>query len=327
MTAGGRVTKVLLIPRLGDRYYSGLRDRHPDVDLVEAASQTDVDRHAVDAEVVYGYLNAEQFESAASLRWIQGLDAGVEGLFRRIPALASSDVVLTNARGAGAPIIGEHAVALILALARQLPRFEQDKRDRRWDSEGALESVEYAGDKTVGIIGFGKSGKEIGWRCKALGMSVVALDRHPVDGDPIVEQVWTLDRLPELLGRADYVVVTVPQTPETVDLIGDRELRQMKRSARLIVTSRGRIVNQDALVQALKEGVIAGAGLDTVDEEPLPAEDELWSLPNVIITPHIAGNAEPELLERRTFAIFAENLRRYLAGQPLLNVVDKRLGY
>ena len=319
--------KVLLVPRLGERYYGGLRERHPDVEFVEAASQADVDRHAVDAEVVYGYLNAEQFESASSLRWIQGLDAGVEGLFRRIPALASSDVVLTNARGAGAPIIGEHAVALILALARQLPRFERGKRDRRWDSEGALESVEYVGDKTVGIIGFGKSGKEIGWRCKALGMSVLALDRHPIDGDPIVEEVWTADRLSELLERADYVVVTVPQTAETVDLIGDRELRQMKRSARLIVTSRGRIVNQGALVQALKEGVIAGAGLDAVDEEPLPAEDELWSLPNVIITPHIAGNAEPELLERRTFAIFAENLRRYLAGQPLINVVDKSLGY
>ena len=321
------MTKVLLVPRLGDRYYGGLRDRHPDVDFVEAVSQADVDGHAVDAEVVYGYLNAEQFESATSLRWLQVLGAGVEGVFSGIPALASSDVVLTNGRGAGAPMIGEHAVALILALARQLPRFEQDKRDRRWDTEDAFESVEYAGDKTVGIIGFGKSGRETGWRCKALGMSVLALDRHPVDGDPIVEQVWTIDRLPELLGRADYVVVTVPQTPETVDLIGDRELRQMKRSARLIVTSRGRIINQGALVQALKEGVIAGAGLDTVDEEPLPAEDELWSLPNVIITPHIAGNAEPELLERRTFAIFAENLRRYLAGQPLVNVVDKRLGY
>ena len=312
---------------LGDSYYGTLRDTHPDADLVEALSAADVDRHVIDAEVVYGYLNAEQFESATALRWIQGLDAGVEGFFRRVPALVSSHVVLTNARGAGAPIIGEHAVALILALARQFPRFEQDKRDHRWDSAGALESVEYAGDKTVGIIGFGKSGREIGWRCKALGMSVLVLDRHPIDGDPIVEQVWTLDRLPELLERADYVVVTVPQTPETVDLIGDHELRLMKRSARLIVTSRGRIVNQAALVRALKDGVIAGAGLDTVDEEPMPAEDELWSAPNVIITPHIAGNAEVELLEQRTFAIFAENLHRYLTGQPLINVVDKTLGY
>jgi phosphoglycerate dehydrogenase-like enzyme len=297
------------------------------VDFVEAASDADVDLNVTDADVVYGYLNAEQFESATSLRWLQVLGAGVEGVLSGIPALVSSDVVLTNGRGAGAPIIGEHAVAMILALARQFPRFEQDKRDHRWDTEGVFDSLEYAGDKTVGIVGFGKSGRETGWRCKALGMSVLALDRYPMDGDPIVEQVWTADRLPELLALADYVVVTVPQTPETVDLIGDQELRQMKRSARLIVTSRGRIVNQAALVRAIKEGVIAGAGLDTVDEEPLPADDELWSLPNVIITPHIAGNAEPELLERRTFAIFAENLRRYLAGQPLFNVVDKTLGY
>lgn len=117
------MTKILLLPLLGDPYYGALRDRHPDTDLVEALSQADVDQHVVDAEVVYGYLNAEQFESATSLRWIQGLGAGVEGFFRHVPALASSDVVLTNARGAGAPIIGEHAVALILALARQFPRF------------------------------------------------------------------------------------------------------------------------------------------------------------------------------------------------------------
>ncbi|MEX2378005.1 MAG: NAD(P)-dependent oxidoreductase [Dehalococcoidia bacterium] len=212
--------------------------------------------------------------------------------------------------------------------ARQFPRrFEEDRRAHRWDQDGALQVVEYAGDKTVGIVGFGKSGRETGWRCKAIGMRVLAVDRQAIDGDPIVEDVWTLDRLPELLAESDYIVITAPQTPDTIDMIGERELRMMKRTGRLVVTSRGRIVNQRALVQALREGVIAGAALDTVDEEPMPVDDPLWDLPNVIITPHIAGNAEPELLDRRTVAIFAENLRRWLDGLPMLNVVDKKLRF
>lgn len=321
------MTKVLLIPKIDQQHYESLRRCYPTVDFVEGSSPTLIQRHVVDSEVVYGYLNAEQFESATSLRWIQVLGAGVENVLGDVPSLASSDVVITNGRGAGAPMIGEHALAIILALARQFPRFDKDKRDRRWDSDFALNSVEYVGNKTVGIIGFGKSGREIGWRCKALGMSVLAVDAHPIDGDPIVEQVWMLDRLSELLQRVDYVVVTVPQTPETIDLIGQKELGLMKSSARLVVTSRGRIVNQQALVDALKEGDIAGAGIDTFDEEPLPVESELWSTPNVIITPHIAGNAEPEILDRRTFEIFYENLRRYFADESLINVVDKKLGY
>ena len=156
-------------------------------------------------------------------------------------------------------------------------------------------------------------------------MNVIALDKHPVDGEPVVERVWGLDRLPELLSQSDFVVVTVPYTPANENMIGARELAMMKPTARLIVTSRGRIVEHRALVQALREKRIAGAGLDTVVTEPLPPDNELWDMPNVIITPHIAGNS-PEL-DGRTFAIFEENFARYLAGQPLINVVDKKLRY
>ena len=158
-----------------------------------------------------------------------------------------------------------------------------------------------------------------------MGMNVIAVDKRPVDGDPVVEHVWSLARLPELLSQSDYVVITVPYNPQNENMIGAKELALMKNTARLIVTSRGRIVEHGALVAALKEGRIAGAGLDTVIKEPLPSDNELWSLPNVIITPHIAGNS-PEL-DERTFAIFEENFGRYLAGQPLVNVVDKLLRY
>ncbi len=319
--------KILLLAEWGRPYYARLREAHAELDFVQAYETGDILREVVDAEIVFGYLTSAQYTAARSLRWIHTLDAGMEGLFNAVPQIAESAVLVTNARGAGAPMIGEHAIALMLALSRQLPRFEHDRRDHRWDQDGALETVEYLGDKTVGLVGFGMSGRETAWRARALGMNVIALDRHAVIGEPIVDTVWTLDRLPDLLRESDYVVVTAPYTPENEGMIGVAELALMKPTARLIVTSRGRLVDHAALIAALREGRIAGAGLDSVSQEPLPAESELWDLPNLILTPHIAGNAEKVLLDRRTFEQFEENLRRYVNGQPLLNVVDKRLRY
>ena len=318
---------ALLLAEFGIPYYNELRVEHPDLNLIGAFSDNEIMKEIDSAEIVFGYPTEAQFAKAKSLKWIQTLDAGMEGLFNTIPEIIQSDILVTNARGAGAPMIGEHAIALMFALARQLPRFWVDKSAHRWDQEGALNVVEYLGDKTCGIIGFGKSGREIGWRAKALGMHVISVDEQPVDGDPVVEKVWGLSKLDDLLKQSDYVVVTAPYTPRNENLIGSAQLSIMKSSARIIVTSRGRLVERNALVSALRTGLIAGAALDTTSQEPLPADDELWELPNVIITPHIAGNSEKELLDKRTVDIFAENLRRYLSRQPLINIVDKQLRY
>ena len=156
-------------------------------------------------------------------------------------------------------------------------------------------------------------------------MNVIAVDRHDVDGEPVVEDVWGLDRLGDLLEQSDFVVVTVPYTPENKNMLGAAELAMMKSTAYLIVTSRGRIVEHGALVKALQNGTIAGAGLDAVIEEPLPSDNELFELDNVVITPHIAGNS-PEL-DERTCDVFERNMRRYMSGDPLRNVVDKQLRY
>jgi phosphoglycerate dehydrogenase-like enzyme len=319
--------KALLLADFGAPYYQALRDEHSDLELTEAYSNEDILREIGSAEAVFGYLTAEQFETAKNLKWIQTLDAGMEGLFNAVPGIVDTDVEVTNSRGAGAPMIGEHGIALMLALARQLPKFWADKSDHRWDQDGALQVVEYLGNKTCGIVGLGKSGREIGWRAKALGMNVIAVDEQPVDGDPIVEDVWGRSRLNDLLEQSDYVVVTAPYTPRNENMIGAAQLALMKPTARIVVTSRGRLVEHNTLVAALKSGQIAGAGLDTTVVEPLPADNELWDLPNVIITPHIAGNSEQELLDKRTVDIFAENLRRYVSGQPLINTVDKQLQY
>jgi len=319
--------KVLLLADFGAPYYPTLREEHPDLELVEVSSNDAILNEIESAEAVFGYLTAEQFAAAKDLKWIQTPDAGMEGLFNAIPNIVNTDVVVTNSRGAGAPMIGEHGVALMFALARQLPRFWADKQAHRWDQDGALAVVEYLGDKTCGIVGFGKSGREIGWRAKALGMDVIAVDEQPVDGEPIVEEVWGRSRLNDLLVLADYVVITAPYTASNESMIGADELALMKSTARIVVTSRGRLVDHNALVAALKSGEIAGAGLDTTIEEPLPADDELWDLPNAIITPHIAGNSEREMLDKRTVDIFAENLRHYVSGRPLINVVDKQRQY
>jgi phosphoglycerate dehydrogenase-like enzyme len=317
--------KALLLADWGTPFYTGLRKRFPAVQFAEAYADADIKREVADAEIVFGYLTADQFKLARKVRWIQTLDAGMEGLFRRIPDVVEADVIVTNARGAGAPQIGEHGVALMLALARGLGDFWRLKQQRKWDQPHGLAIVQMISGRTAGFVGFGKSGKEIAWRCKALGMSVIAVDRRAVDGDPIVTNVWSADRLRELLARSDYAFVTVPYSAENENLIGEAELAVMKPTAYLIVTSRGRIVEHGALVSALRERKIAGAGLDVVIQEPLPAENELWELDNVIITPHIAGNS-PEL-DQWTYDIFEDNLHRYLTKQPLRNVVDKRQRY
>jgi len=317
--------RVLLLPEWGKPFYPGLRKKHPAVEFVEAYDDADIRREVRDADAVFGYLTSAQFAEARRLRWIQTPDAGMEGLFREIPGITGTDIVVTNARGAGAPMIGEHAVALMFAFARGLVDFMRLQREHRWDQEHGLSIVQMLGGKTAGIVGLGRSGMETAWRCRALGMNVLALDRHPRDGAPTVEDVWPSDRLPDLLAQSDFVVVTVPYSPENENMIGAAELALMKPTAYVIVTSRGRIVERGALVEALRKRTIAGAALDTVFEEPLPAYDPLWEMDNVIITPHIAGNS-PEL-DERTHRMFEDNLRRYLGGQPLLNVVDKDLWY
>lgn len=315
--------KVLVLPDWAEQFCESLRRRHPAIEIAVARSDNEVSEIIRNAEVVFGYPTSEQFNSAANLKWIQTLDAGMEGLFNSVPQVTEKNVIVTNARGAGAPMIGEHALAMMFALARQLPRFWDDKKNHRWDQDGALETVEFLGDKTAGIVGLGKSGREIAWRCQAMGMRVIAVDSEAIDADPVVEFVWTLDRLPDLLRESDYVIVTAPFSDLSRNMIGENELMLMKRSARLIVTSRGRVFDNRALAAALRQGTIAGAALDTVESEPLSPESELWDLPNLIITPHIAGNSEKIMLDQRTFAIFEENLGRYLGGRPMLNVVDK----
>jgi len=263
---------------------------------------------------------------APKLRWVQLTAAGAEGLLDS--ELARSGVTLTTASGIHAVPIGEYVMGAMLAFAKGLPAAMRAQAERIWRPYLAEELY----GKTVGILGLGAIGGYVAKLAKADGMRVLAIRRsvrRRAGGQKAaiadVDELLSPSDLPYLLSQADYLVIAVPLTPESRGLIGERELRTMRPTARVINISRGAVIDEAALVRALKEGWIAGAALDVFQEEPLPPDSELWGMDNVILTPHISGGT-PVYMERAV-ALFCDNLRRYLAGEPLRNAVDLQRGY
>lgn len=254
-----------------------------------------------------------------TVRWVQTVTAGIDHALRALPA--GRKVTITNASGVFDVPIAEMVLAYILTMAKRVPEFLAQQRDKSWH---LLRLREVAG-MTVGIIGLGNIGAEIAERCQALGMTVIATRRSPERGGRGVDRVLGSDALDVLLAAADYVVVAAPLTDETRGLIDAAALAQMRPDAVLINIARGAIVDEDALVEALQAGRIGGAALDVFEEEPLPADSPLWDMPNVIITPHNSWSTPH--LQAREAALFLDNLSRYIAGQPLRNVVDQERGY
>ncbi|UCF19009.1 MAG: D-2-hydroxyacid dehydrogenase [Gemmatimonadota bacterium] len=281
-----------------------------------------------DAEVYCGFgVPRELFAASDKLRWVHSGAAGVGGSL--YPEMLESDVVFTNSAGTHGVPVAEHAVAMMFYFARALDRVSVDRRHHRWDRDGIAcrpSPVRELTDSILGIVGYGGIGREVARRGKGLGMQVWATRRRPWGvAAASVDRALSFRDLDELLTAADYVVISVPHTPETEGLIGAAELGRMKATAVLINVSRGSIVDEAALIEVLKANSIRGAGLDVFAAEPLPATSPLWDLENVCLTPHVAG-VSPRFWERETELIL-ENTRRYLAGEPLLNVVDKRAGY
>jgi phosphoglycerate dehydrogenase-like enzyme len=234
------------------------------------------------------------------------------------------DFVLTNASGVHAIQISEQILSYLLAFARRLPQAMRAQRRRAWQSPARSEVFELAG-KTMLLIGVGAIGERTAAVASALGMRVLGLRRDPSHPAPHVEAMYGPEQLLEVLPQADFVVLTAPLSHATRGMIGERELRAMKSTAYLVNIGRGGTIQEDMLIQALREGWIAGAGLDVFVQEPLPQDSPLWDLDNVIVTAHYAG-LTPRY-DERAIAIFLDNLRRYQAGEPLRNVVDKVAGY
>jgi len=309
------------------RLVEGLEREFPSVRFLAPLDRAEADRLLPAADVVFGWaVRAENFALAKRLRWIQVGAAGVGPLL--FPALVESPVILTNGRGLHAASMAEHTLGVMLAFVRKLHLARDAQRDRRWLQRELWSEPPAFGQlagATLGLVGFGAVGTAIGVRARALGLTVVAVRRRPAPDPAPAHEQWGIERLPELLARADWLVIAAPHTPETRGLIGRAELARMKSGAVLVNLGRDALVDQAALIEALEHGRLAGAALDVFEHEPLDPESRLWSLPQVIVTPHISGLG-PRYWER-SVELFAGNLRAFLAGQPLVNVVDKRAGY
>jgi phosphoglycerate dehydrogenase-like enzyme len=338
----GAPLAIALSPILAARYRTQdlerIREAAPGARLVTLSVEGLSDGPLDDVEVLLrGWLAADAFDRllarAPRLTWVHSASAGVERALT--PSARERGVVITNARGVFSRPIAEYVVMMILAISRRLPQLLELQRERTWQP---LEGVELR-DVTVGIVGLGSIGRAVGVLATAFGCRLIATRRRSgagsdnVSPDPDETELGRLrlDRvlgpegLPELLAESDFVVLAAPLTPDTEGMVGDAALATMKRGAWLINVARGRLIDERALLRALREGHIGGAVLDTFAEEPLAESSPFYDLPNVIVTPHTSWSSGRVL--DRSVGLFCENLRRFAAGEPLLNVVDPDAGY
>jgi phosphoglycerate dehydrogenase-like enzyme len=326
-TPGWTPPRKVVVPNLAPGKLAQLKLVAPDVELIVARSPAEAARAAADADGVIGFCSAEILRAGNRLRWIQVGSAGVEN-YVAIPELLERDITLTNAQRLFAPEIADHALAMLLAFTRGLrSQIPHQISESTWGLPrgfNAAQFIELRG-KTILVVGLGGIGTEVARRSSAFGVTVLATDPKVTDRPRFVHHLGKPSELKELAAKADAVINCAPFTPETTKLFNAEFFSVLKPNAYFISVARGKSTDTDALVYALKNKQLAGAGLDVTDPEPLPADHELWKMPNVIITPHIASQSDGR--EERLWLLYRENLRRFAAGVPLLAVVDKRKGY
>jgi D-2-hydroxyacid dehydrogenase (NADP+) len=310
--------------KLRDEWLAQIRAIAPDMHVLVTRERDEIEAALNEIEIAALDFPRDLLPQARNLRWFQQWAAGADWLLRH-PEAVDLDFVLTNASGVHPTPISEHIFALLLAFARLIDRSVRHQVRGEWMAEEQKRDVFELADKTMVLIGVGAIGERTAQIATAFDMQVLGVRRNPQVSVLGVEKMVSPGRLLEILPDADFVVITAPLTQETQGMIGERELRAMKPTAYLVNIGRGGIVDEDALIRALEEGRIAGAGLDVFEEEPLPKDSPLWRMENVIVTAHYAGY-NPRY-DERAMAIFLDNLRRYKAGEPLRNVVDKKLGY
>ncbi len=318
----------LPIWRLPEGYLETIRRRaRAAFDLEVPLTEEAFARVLPGAEVLFAWgLARRHVEKAGSLKWLHTPLAGVDRVLN--PELIRSPIRVTSSRGVNSVAVAEHTLGLILSLTRGIADGVRAQAERRWAQEalfGRNPPLEELSGKLIGILGLGDIGRELAVRAHALGMTVWGLTRTPRPKPDCVDRLLTAGKEDLLVRSADILVLAVPLTSATQGMIGERELKRMKPNALLINIGRGALVQESALARALREGWIAGAGLDVTAEEPLPAASPLWTMPRVALTPHVAGT-HPHYMHRAA-DLFLRNLKRYLASEPLVNEVDKEAGY
>jgi phosphoglycerate dehydrogenase-like enzyme len=322
---GGRTELVYLTSGFSDEQLSEIAELAPNITFVSGLDRETAVAHAGRANGADAHLlSSEFFEAAFDLRWAQSWSAGVDRYITMPDLMARDEIVLTNMKGMYGPVIAEHVFAMLLSMTRDLEFYMDAGRRGEWkrgdgSAMGALQG------RTMLVVGLGGIGSEIAMRAHAFGMRVLATARSERPAPPYVEVLGTAADMPDLLPEADVVVLAVPLTDQTRHMINRETIDMMKDGAWLVNIARGAVIDTDALVDALDSGKIEAAFLDVTDPEPLPDGHTLWGRDNVLITPHVAARAE--LSAERRWALIRENMRRFGAGEPLLNVVDKDAGY
>ncbi len=291
--------------------------------LIVTEDRNEILEAAANTEIIFGRIDPEIFAAALNLRWIHSSSSGIDMLL--FPEFVESNIILTCEKGLVGTHLADHAFALLLALTRQLG-VSLRLGNKAWNERVAMrkKAIELTG-LTMGIVGMGGTGKEVAKRAVAFGMNVKAVDRNPTTSSLEADSIQSMQYLPELLSESDVVTICAPLTNETRRLFDEKMILKMKPGSFLINITRGPIIDDKALVHALDRGHLAGAGLDVVLGEPLGPEHPLWNAPNVVMTPHTAG-ASPYRTQRN-MERFQENLHRYKTNQPLIGVVDKKLGF
>lgn len=309
-------------------FWGKLRAEFSQLEVLHRDNYDTIETDIRDAEVVFTLsLKPDQFKAAQKLKWIHCPAAAVHQF--SFPELMNSDVILTNGRDVHGPVVAEHVMALIFAMAKNLHLAARYQQKHVWGQEAIWYSYphprEIAG-ATLGLVGLGSIGRAVAKHASALGMRVIAVREHPEKGsDEGVGEVFSTSQLDSLLTQSDYVVLAAPVTGDTMHLMNATRLAKMKPNACLINVGRGQLVDEAALAQVLRGKRLGGAALDVFEKEPLPSDSPLWDIENLLITPHTAGLAEK--LWERQYELFCENLRRYLSHMPLLALVNKQKGY
>jgi len=322
--SGPGVIKIVCAERLSPAEVEQIRSGGKNIELRMLNDRSELKNHAADAEVILGVVDRETMTAAKNLKWVQTWAAGVETLPKE---LMEHPCALTNMQRVFAPVIAETAIGLLLSLTRGLtqdsiPAFKERKWKRGESSAPLVDLYK----KTIGIVGMGGIGSETARRLHyGFDMRVLATDAKPMPKPDFVAELREPGWLTQMVPQVDVLMSAAPLTKETRQMFNESVFRKMKPASYFLNVSRGGLVDQDALVRALKEKWIAGAGLDVATPEPLPPESPLWDCPNLVITPHNSGAAP--IRQLRLIALVAENVRRYSNGLPLLNVVDKARGY
>lgn len=288
---------------------------------VEAADSGRLLEQVADADAIFGTINPKLFHAARKLKWVQIYSAGVESY--RFPEFINSQVTLTNCKVIQGPEIADHALSLLLALTRDLYQIIPRRTEERW-RRGEYHPIELRG-KTAVVVGVGGIGSQIAQRAHSFGMRVIGVDPKEMPFNDYVSKMVFPDQIDSVIPQADVLFISAPLTPESRGMIGAKEFSLMKKGSYFIAVSRGGLYDTDALVKALDERRLAGAGMDVTNPEPLPAGHPLWKFNNVIITPHIAGQSDG--INARRTELIKENIARFAKGETLVNIVDKQKGY